>query len=123
MKRILLLLALTLAALSAAHGQEKIYCEIIGTQGVLSKKVAVKIDFGQQLGQFSENKLLDEKGQGIAFETMVDAMNHMSAQGWELEQAVCFTIGNASTAPVQIHWILSKPVVKNEETNKDSDPE
>ena len=52
------------------------YCEIVGTQKMF--KVMVKIDYGQQR---------KDTGKAIAFNSMIDALNHMSEKGWEFVQA------------------------------------
>lgn len=117
MKRIIILTVFALMTLVSAHGQDKIYCELLGTQTLLSKKIDVQIDFGQQTEQFAENGLLDENGQGIVFNTLIDAMNHMSSQGWMFEQAYFVSIGSGALAINLHHWLLSKPVEKKDNKN------
>lgn len=76
----------------------------------MSAKVVVDIDFGQQKALFANNKLVDENGNPIKFESMVDAMNHMGKMGWKFEQAYVITMGQTNV----YHWLLSKDVADDE---------
>ena len=110
MKKIFFSITFFLIALFAANAQGKIYCELVGTQRLLSTKVTVEVDFGQQSKFFSDNRLVDEKGQVVVFNSMVDAMNHMGELGWEFEQAYVVTFGSGSSSSSVYHWLLSKYV-------------
>ena len=117
MKRFLIILFILIASISSAKAQGKIYCELLGTQGLLSKKVTVQVDFGQQTKFFSDNRLVDEKGNVIVFNSMVDAMNYMGTLGWEFEQAYVVTLGSGAGASNVYHWLLSKYVGEEGDTN------
>lgn len=117
MKKIFLSIAFFLIALFVSNAQGKIYCELLGTQQFLSKKVTVQVDFGQQSKFFSDNRLVDEKGEVIIFNSMVDAMNYMGTLGWEFEQAYVVTVGTGSGASNVYHWLLSKFVGEEGDTN------
>ncbi len=117
MKKMLLIIALALIACFVSNAQGKIYCELLGTQQFLSKKVTVQVDFGQQSKFFSDNRLVDEKGEVIIFNSMVDAMNYMGTLGWEFEQAYVVTVGTGSGASNVYHWLLSKFVGEEGDTN------
>ena len=106
-----------LIACFVSNAQGKIYCELLGTQQLLSKKVTVQVDFGQQSKFFSDNRLVDEKGQVIVFNSMVDAMNYMGTLGWEFEQAYVVTIGTGTSTSNVYHWLLSKFVGEEGDTN------
>ena len=95
-----------------ANAQGKIYCELVGTQRLLSTKVTVEVDFGQQSKfiNINDNRLVDEKGQVIIFNSMIDALNYMGALGWEFEQAYVVTFGSGSSSSSVYHWLLSKYV-------------
>lgn len=110
MKKTLLSITFFLIALFVANAQGKIYCELVGTQRLLSTKVTVEVDFGQQSKFFADNRLVDEKGQVVVFNSMVDAMNHMGELGWEFEQAYVVTFGSGSSSSSVYHWLLSKYV-------------
>ncbi len=104
-------------AFLTANAQGKVYCELLGTQKLLSTKVTVQVDFGQQTKLFSDNRLVDEKGNVIAFNSMVDAMNYMGTLGWEFEQAYVVTIGGGGSASNVYHWLLSKYVGEEGDSN------
>ena len=118
MKKLILSIVFLLVALFSVNAQGKIYCEILGTQGLFSKKVFIEVDFGQESKLFSNNSLVDENGEVIIFNSMVDAMNYLGTLGWEFEQAYAITHGSGSTSTHVYHWLLSKYV--GEEGDKDA---
>ena len=105
MKKILVLILLFIGVsasaqdLSTAH---KVYCEIVGTQKILSLKCTIQVDFGQN--PWGSRVLVDETGKNITFNSMVDAMNHMGKLGWEFESAYVITVSGMNV----YHWLLSK---------------
>lgn len=105
MKKILLLVIFSLSC-SLAGAQQKVYCELLGQGKLFSKKVTVTVDFGQN--QWQNNKLVDEDGKKIVFNSMIDAMNFMGKLGWEFEQAYVITSGSGASAQNVYHWLLSK---------------
>lgn len=111
MKKILILAVLAMMAVSAS-AQKRVFCEIVGTQGFMSKKVTVTIDIGQAQSAFKWQGLVDENGEPMRFNSMVDAMNYMGSLGWEFEQA--YTIGDAKSG-YTYHFMLSKIVAEGED--------
>ncbi len=118
MKKLLLAIACSVVALAAAAQShpvpEFIYCKIIGSHKVLSSKVTVLIDFGQETSLFATNKLRGDDGKPIVFNSMIDAMNWMGADGWELvlayvEADVSGSSGSTSTTTTT-HWVLKKSI-------------
>ena len=59
------------------------YCQV-RAQGKLNGRVVVSIDFGQQQKVLSRNLFRDAAGQAVEFNSAVDALNWLNAQGWEL---------------------------------------
>lgn len=106
MKKFLLTLCITLGFI-LTHAQGRTYCELVGTQNLLGKTI-VSVDFGQ-VSFFSDNRLVDENGDVLKFNSMVDAMNYMGALGWEFEQAYVVTHNYGKSATNVYHWLLSKP--------------
>lgn len=79
------------------------YCEILGMQKLLNpNKLNVSIDYGQSRKWFSDERIRNEQGKAETFNSMVDALNYMGAQGWEFVQAYVVTIGNSNV----YHWLL-----------------
>jgi hypothetical protein len=71
------------------------YCLIMATERLLSKKVVVDIDFGQEKF-FLRNttRLLDSLGNAINFNSSNDAINFMSSNGWEFVTAYAITMSS-----------------------------
>lgn len=63
------------------------YCEIARSQQHLNAKFSIQIDSGQAGKLFGYNHMKDETGKPQLFNSMMDAMNYMSRQGWEFVQA------------------------------------
>lgn len=82
------------------------YVQIVGTSKLLSNKVTVEIDFGQE-NKFWSNKqtiIKDENAKPVVFNSMVDALNFMSENGYDFETAYALTIGNSNV----YHFLLKK---------------
>lgn len=121
MKKLFLLAVATVMSVSIANAQtlvesqksepsrqSKVYCELLGTQKILSLKVNVEVDFGQN--PYTNSNLVDENGKKITFNSMIDAMNYMGNFGWEFESAYIITHGSINV----YHWLLSKYVSNGE---------
>lgn len=98
----------------------KYYCEIKGIQKELSSGLKIVFDFGESQvysiwgGLKNKQKLVDENGEEIEFNSMVDAANYMSEKGWNFQQAyTSFYSGN-----VIQHWIFYKEAETKEEAGK-----
>ena len=93
MRKALLFLAIVVCGTAfAQQAQSKVYCEIVGTSKMFSKKLTIEVDFGQESTLFSRETLVDENGKPIVFNSMVDAMNYM--EPWA---------GN-SNRPMSLQW-------------------
>ena len=113
MKKIILLAALILSGLPTLQAK-KVYAELVGTQkGLFSKKVKVRVDFGQSVSfwKVGDMILVDENGKDIVFNSMVDAMNFMGGNGWEFVQAYTVSEGNENV----YRWLMMKDVNSDEE--------
>lgn len=124
MKKLLLLLVISIS-LSITAQESKTsayaYCEIVGTGNMTGTKVKVEIDFGQKKSfwtQYKDNRLVDEKGEVIKFNSMVDAMNFMGSIGWEFIQAYVITEQGGLTKQNVYHFLLKKEL-KDGENLKD----
>lgn len=109
MKQLLLAAALTVAA-SAAHAQTappatlaktaertEEYCQLEARQR-LNGRVVISVDFGQQRQVMSRNLLRDSAGNPVEFNSVVDALNWMNAQGWEFVNAYSAVSGSDGTS-------------------------
>lgn len=84
------------------------YLQIVGTSKMLSKKLTISIDIGQRTKFFSTNTdaiaLKDEKGEAVIFNSMIDALNFMSANGYAFVTSNIFTIEGQNV----YHYLLRK---------------
>ncbi len=70
------------------------YIQIMATTKLLSTKVTVDIDFGQRNKAFAlkDTEIRDENNQVVSFNSIIDALNFMSASGYDFVQAYTVTI-------------------------------
>ena len=83
------------------------YVEIVGTSRVLSSKLTVEIDFGQENKLFSSDKdtrIKDVNGKNMIFNSMIDALNFMTKNGYEFVQAYAVTISSQNV----YHYLLRR---------------
>ncbi|WP_394151133.1 hypothetical protein [Vibrio maritimus] len=82
--------------------QTEHYAMVIATGKILSlTQWKVEVDFGQELEIGIRNKdlLRDESGKTLTFNSPMDALNYMNAQGWTLVSAT--TSDNRFTAIIK----------------------
>lgn len=112
-----IILAVTLLCFSITQAQsvndipiEEIdapFIEILGTSRLLSKKVTIEIDFGQEVKMFGgmdQVKIRNAEGKNLIFNSMIDALNFFSSNGYKFEQAYTVTEGNQ----LVYHFLMSK---------------
>lgn len=82
------------------------YVRIVGTSQLLSTKVSIELDFGQRnkLFNFKDTQLMDENGKPLVLNSMIDALNFMSKNGYEFVQAYAIVIGNQSV----YHYLMRR---------------
>ena len=91
--------------MSNGNSSKFVYCEMVGTQKLLSTKVTITLDFGEAKNIWKDNRVKDEvTGKAQSFNSMVDALNYMGEQGWEFAQAYVVTVGQQNV----YHWLLKK---------------
>lgn len=120
MKKLFTLMMLASCTLVSAQKTCKVFCELLGHEKLLSNKVTVTVDFGQETSFWrgaSDQYLVDDKGKAIKFNSMVDAMNYMGRRGWEFEQAYVVTVSNQNV----YHWLLSKEIAADGTISDDFD--
>lgn len=92
----------------------EIYCMVLATQKFLSTKVSISIDFGQEQnfwrGGWRGERLRDEEGKIRNFNSVIDALNYMSNQGWLFVNAYAITVGQQNV----YHYVLRR-VLSDEE--------
>ena len=110
MKKFILLFVFSIIYATSIFAQQKYFCEIKGVEKELSSGLKIVFDFGKNpvYGGLStlksKQKIVDDKGEVIPFNSMVDAGNYLSAKGWTFVQAYTSVYGGQAI----IHWIFSK---------------
>ena len=116
MKRIFLLLSILLTSFMsfAQNDTMKVeqYCEVIATPRLLSNKVTIDINYGEERSVWKDNRLKTDEGKVKKFNSVVDALNYMGKDGWIFVNA--FPVINGSS---QIyHYVFKKAFSKSEVT-------
>lgn len=109
-KKLLVLCFLFMLALGVYAQNKRYYCEIKGVEKDFSSGLKIVFDFGNNPvysawgGLKNKQKLVDENGEEIPFNSMVDAGNYMSNKGWNFQQAYTSVYGSQAI----VHWIFYK---------------
>jgi hypothetical protein len=69
------------------------YCQIIATPRLLSNKVTIDIDFGEEKSIWRDNRLKTYDGKLRKFNTVIDALNYMGKDGWIFINAYPVSLG------------------------------
>lgn len=109
MRKILVLFAISMLALSSFAQNKRFYCEIKGVEKDFTSGLKIVFDFGNNpvysaFGLNSKQKIVDENGNEIPFNSMVDAGNFMSERGWIFKQAYSSVYGGQAI----LHWVFYK---------------
>lgn len=107
-------------AVSVSAQAKRYYCEVKGIEKELTSGLKIVFDFGNSPvysawgGLKSKQKLVDEKGEEIPFNSMVDAGNYLSDKGWTFVQAYTSVYGSQAI----VHWMFVKEATSPEEAVK-----
>lgn len=108
MKKSFLIFLMIVSSITMFAQTKKYYCEVKGVEKELSSGLKIVFDFGNNPvysawgGLKSKQQLVDEKGEEIPFNSMVDAGNYMSDKGWTFVQAYTSVYGSQAI----VHWIF-----------------
>ncbi|MGO3181235.1 MAG: hypothetical protein ACTIJ9_00230 [Aequorivita sp.] len=82
------------------------YLQIVGTTKMMSNKVTIEIDFGQENKFWSakDTQIKDENGKLLTFNSMIDALNFFGTHGYDFETAYAISTGNQNV----YHYLLKK---------------
>jgi len=94
----------------------KVYCRMISyVSGIFTSNTTVEIDFGQQTNFWeSDRELVNEYGEAINFNNIVDALNYMGERGWELVEEY-YNLTEEKPSYRKHYWILCKTVTSPEQ--------
>ena len=67
------------------------YIEIVGVQKLVENAITIEVDYGQRTNGWGKNKRVkDEDGNKMEFNSMIDALNFLTKQGYEFVQAYAY---------------------------------
>ena len=91
------------------------YCRLVATGKMLSNKVTIDVDFGEERKLFSGDKRMKDETTGKLkkFNSTTDALNYMGAQGWTLVNAFPVTVANS-----EIYHFYFKKLFNRDEVGK-----
>lgn len=109
---IIFLLAFNTSSLFAQTTTQKVeqYCQVIASPRLLSNKVTIDIDFGDEKSIWRDNRLKNYDGRLKKFNTVIDALNYMGKDGWTFINAYPVTIGTG----VVYHFAFKKEFLLSE---------
>lgn len=83
------------------------HIQIVGVTKMMSTKVTIHIDFGQRNKIFNnrDTEIRDENDKAVEFNSMIDALNFMTANGYEFVQAYAFSV---ASGPNVYHYLMRK---------------
>lgn len=121
MKRIILTLVAACISLAAMAEQPfKAYCEVWGITSTNTIGY-LYIDYGQE--DRSGNWIVDSRGKGIFFNSMIQVINYMSERGWEVEAIYntpsISTVFDEKKLETKHSVIMSKMVESREDITED----
>jgi hypothetical protein len=87
----LLIMALLMCSLHSFAQKDSVkveqFCQIIAVPRLLSNKVTINIDFGEEKKFWSDTRLKTWTDKVRTFNTIIDAMNYMGKAGWSFINA------------------------------------
>ena len=85
------------------------YCQVIATPRLLSNKVTIDIDFGEEKSFWRDTRLKTDGGKIKKFNTIIDALNYMGREGWIFINAFPVRMGETEI----YHFAFKKQFSKN----------
>lgn len=97
----------------AQHDTTKVeqYAEVVATPRLLSNKVTIDIDYGEERSIWRDNRLKEDNGRLKKFNTTIDALNYMGKGGWKLVNAFPVSVGPNSQV---YHYVFKKSFSKSD---------
>lgn len=114
MKKILLFVILITTTTLFAQETKEVYCHVSPGMGTswFGNDCTISVDFGQAKKITQPQIVVDEMGEPIVFNSIIDALNWMSSLGWRFKQA--FTITDPLSKDNIYHYLLAKEIQKGE---------
>ena len=86
------------------------YCEVVATPRVLSNKVTIDINYGEEKSLWKDTRLKTDEGKLKKFNTVIDALNYMGKDGWIFINAFPVISGTTQV----YHYAFKKMFLKSE---------
>ena len=86
------------------------YCQVIASPRLLSNKVTIDIDFGEEKSFWRDTRLKTDAGKLKKFNTVIDALNYMGREGWIFINAYPVRMGETEI----YHFAFKKQFPKSE---------
>ena len=86
------------------------YCQLIVTQRLLSNKVTIDLDYGDEKSYWNDNRMKTPDGKLKKFNTVIDAMNFMGMAGWTFINAYPVRTGDSE----DFHFAFKKQFLKTD---------
>lgn len=94
-KLTLFCIGLMISFFSLAQDSSWRHVQITVLPRLLSNKINVEVDYGQDTKFFSDTRMKDEAGRAMKFNSVSDILNYMANEKWELVTAQAFYDTNA----------------------------
>jgi len=109
MKSNLLMSIIFLMTTTTVFAQETdgqfVYAELVGKDRAFSKNLKVHIDYGEKMTLLTKEEQKNTEKVLNSLSSMVDALNYMHKDGWELVQTYTKQIHDARA---DVHWIIRR---------------
>lgn len=80
------------------------YIEIVAKAKAMSMKVKIVVDYGQEPGLFSNQKIEDMTGKPLVFNSVIAALNYLYARGWKCVNNYAITTNSQN----YFHYLLER---------------
>ncbi|HEV7781051.1 MAG TPA: hypothetical protein VGO58_07275 [Chitinophagaceae bacterium] len=114
MKKVFTLTLLLIAFNSFSQDTEKLeqYCKLVVTGRMLSSKVVISVDYGEERSLWKDNRLKNDDGKLVKFNSEIDALNYLGKQGWKLVNA--YPVATTSNSVPIYHYVFRKEFPRSE---------
>ncbi|MEH0154039.1 hypothetical protein V6R21_07805 [Limibacter armeniacum] len=85
--------------------EEVKYVKLLGIQKAFSSKIIINIDYGQKFQMFKPQMIQGPDGKNKDFNSLIEALNFMDANGWEYVNSYPLSTGNSGTV---YHYLLKR---------------
>ena len=86
------------------------YSEIIATPRLLSNRVTIEVNYGEEQSLWKDNRLKSRGGKLKKFNLVIDALNFMGKEGWVFVNAFPVNIGTTQV----YHYGFKKTFLRSE---------